>query len=356
VRLALAALVAGFSLTASALPEMTRHGYQRCDTCHASPDGGGTLTAYGRALSKEVLSTWGTEAETNWAYGAVKLPEWAALGGNVRFAQVHFENASLRSGRPILMQADLEAALTHGKFTADATLGIGFQKELLSRRHYVQYKPSDHWSFRAGRFYKAFGVRLPDHIVEIRRGLGWDQNQETYNLEAAYFTDGGEAFLTGQLGRPDKPALNEEKGAAFRGAFNLGDRTKIGASYFYGTRPGERRHVAGPYAILGLSPHWFVLAEMDFQNRAVGAASTTGAATYVRMGYEVYPGVVPWIAHEYSQLDFKTADTRRVLYTGGLQWFPRPHFELLGAYQRQVLRAAAGGDADFLWFMAHFYF
>lgn len=342
------------STGAFAFPEMVRHGYQRCDVCHVSPDGGGTVTAYGRALSKEVLSTWGAETEADYAYGLVTLPEWLALGGDVRFAQVHLDTSTVRAGRSILMQADVEGAVTKGKFTVDAT--FGYQTEFLSRRHFVQYKADDHWSFRAGRFQKAFGVHVPDHILEVRKGLGWDEGTETYNLEAAYFTEGGEVFATAQLGRPDKPSLNEEKGAVLRGALNFGDRTKVGLSYFYGSRTGQSRHVGGPYAIVGFGTHAFLLAEIDLQNQKTGATSATGAASYLRFGYEPIQGLVPYVSHEYSQSDFSNGNTRRVLYTGGLQWFPRPHFELIGAYQRQVLRPVAGGDADYLYFIAHYYF
>jgi hypothetical protein len=354
VKLTLSLLIL-WSASAFAFPELVRHGYQRCDVCHASPDGGGTLTPYGRALSKEVLSTWGTERETEFAYGAVRLPEWLALGGDVRFAQVHLDNAAAVVGRSILMQADLEGAVTHGKLTFNGTLG--FQKYVLSRRHFLLYKPSDRWSFRAGRFFKAFGVRVPDHILEVRRGLGWDYETETYNAEAAYFPEGGEIFLTGQLGRPDRPSLNEEKGAALRMALNLGDRYKAGLSYFYGTRTGQSRHVGGPYAILGLDPHVYLMGEIDFQSQTVGtAAASNGSATYLRFGYEVTQGLTPYVTHEYSQLDFKNADTRRVLYTAGLQWFPRPHFEFIGAYQYQVLRPVAGGNAHYLYLIGHYYF
>ncbi len=343
------------SSVAFAYPEMVRHGYQRCDVCHTSPNGGGVVTAYGRALSKEVLSTWGAENEEAFAYGLVTLPEWLALGGDVRFAQVHLDTATFKAGRSILMQADVEAAATWKKFTFDAT--FGYQSEVLSRRHFIQYKADDHWSFRAGRFHKSFGVNVPDHILEIRKGLGWDEGTETYNLEAAYFTEGGEVFATAQLGRPDRSAVNEEKGAALRGALNFGDRTKVGLSYFYGSRTGQSRHVGGPYAIVGFSPDAFLLAELDLQSQKFGAAAaTTGGASYLRFGYEVHKGVVPYVSHEYSQSDFSSGDTRRVLYTGGVQWFPRPHFELLGAYQKQVLRPVAGGNADYLYFMAHYYF
>ncbi len=349
------ALALFLSFRAVAYPEMIRHGYQRCDVCHMSPDGGGAMSAYGRALSKEVMSTWGTEKETQVAYGAVTLPEWLRLGGDVRFAQVNVDTATVRMGRPILMQLDIEGAATFGKFTVDAT--FGYQSELLSRRHFLQYKVSDHWSLRVGRFNKAFGLHTPDHIIDIRKQLGWDEGTETYNVEAAYFTEGGELFLTGQLGRPDRSAVIEESGSALRGAFNIGDRYKVGGSYFFGTRSGQHRHVFGPYGILGFDAHTFLLAEIDVQSQTVGAApAKTGAASYLKFGHEVTQGLVPFVSHEYTQLDFKNADGRRVLYTGGLQWFPRPHVEFLAAYQRQVLRPVAGGNADYFYFVAHYYF
>ena len=42
---------------AQAYPWMIKHGYTNCATCHADPSGGELLTAYGRVLSEEVLST-----------------------------------------------------------------------------------------------------------------------------------------------------------------------------------------------------------------------------------------------------------------------------------------------------------
>lgn len=340
---------------AFAFPELVRHGYQRCDTCHTSPDGGGALTAYGRALSKEILSTWGGEEESKFAYGIVTPNDWLALGGDFRFVQTHTVTEAARFGRPVVMQLDFGGGAKVGQFTFDGTFGV-YGSAITSRRHFVQWKPDDHWSVRAGRFLKSFGVHLPDHYVEIRRGLGWDQGAETYNVEGAYFTDGGEVFVTGQIGRPDRPALNAEKGAAVRAALNLGDRYKVGASYFYGTRTGMSRHVTGPYAILGFSTHLFLLAELDLQISKTGASSATGAATFLRLGWEPVMGLIPFIQHEYSQADFRRGGGRKLLYSAGLQWFPRPHFELLGAYQRQILSAASGGDADFVWLMGHFYF
>ena len=46
-----------------AFPEMVRHNYSNCSSCHVSPSGGGVLTQYGRELSSAILSIWGAENE-----------------------------------------------------------------------------------------------------------------------------------------------------------------------------------------------------------------------------------------------------------------------------------------------------
>ncbi len=52
-RLALgASLVLGWSAAALALPTMVRLGYPNCAACHVSPQGGGPLNAYGRAIDE----------------------------------------------------------------------------------------------------------------------------------------------------------------------------------------------------------------------------------------------------------------------------------------------------------------
>ena len=59
-----AALILTFvSGAAQAFPDMIRHGYTNCTACHVSPSGGGVLNAYGRSLSKELISTWSGKNE-----------------------------------------------------------------------------------------------------------------------------------------------------------------------------------------------------------------------------------------------------------------------------------------------------
>src|SRR5687767_311170 len=117
-----------------AFPEMVRHGYVNCITCHVSPNGGGVMTPYGRELSREVLSAWGTENETRFV-GFFKTPEWVNLGGDVRLLQYYQDNILKKKTKFMLMQADAEVAVTINKITVDATAGVR-DNEFMSRRYY----------------------------------------------------------------------------------------------------------------------------------------------------------------------------------------------------------------------------
>src|SRR6185369_8141305 len=113
-----------FTPKALAYPEMVRHGYPNCVACHISPTGGGVLTDYGRALSKEIMSTFAFKGEERLVY-FFKTPKWFAIGGD--FRAISFESHSSRAttNTYIPMQRDLEGAVTIKKrLVADATFGF----------------------------------------------------------------------------------------------------------------------------------------------------------------------------------------------------------------------------------------
>lgn len=339
-----------------AFPELVRHGYSRCTVCHVSPNGGGLTTPYGRALSGELLSTWSKENEANVLYDAVTLPEWLNLGGDFRYVQTFEETPTVSQARSLIMQADLEASVSLKKWTAVATVGTQYGATLLSRRHYLVYNPHANLFIRAGKFRRAYGIEMPNHVFEIKRGLVFDQGTETYNVELSWFADPFELFITTNGGRLDSPILDVEQGLILRPAINLFERHKIGFSYYFGSNSVGERHLFGPYAMLGFSESFFVLAELDFQKRIqTTAPSTFGMVGLLKADYELVQGLHVFGAYEFAQLDFDAGSTRRNRYTAGVQWFPRPHFEIEAAYQRQVIDRIAGKNADWLWLTGHFY-
>ena len=65
-------------------PEMIRHGYVNCTSCHVSPTGGGTLTEYGRSLAEEVMSSWSAPGEARFLYGTLPTNQRFQFGGDIR--------------------------------------------------------------------------------------------------------------------------------------------------------------------------------------------------------------------------------------------------------------------------------
>jgi len=355
------------STLAWCFPEMVRHGYVNCTTCHVSPTGGGVLNPYGRQLSKEVLSTWGTgdTEEYMFAYGVVKPPEWLNMMGMVRTLYLYQNNPFFIQGQTIFMQGDLEASANYKKWTLDATLGYqnpggsnSFLNYLISRRHFINYRPTDELSFRVGRFYPAFGIQTPDHNIPTKQALGWDQSMETYNVEAAWIGERWNLFLTGVLGRPDQPSLNRETGFAATPSLAIDDTYKVGLSYYYGNGLTTSRNVEGIWGILGFTHHLFLLTEWDLQEQSSKTnvfPTQTGAVNYQRFDYELLQGLHFYLTQDLSQLDFTNAQSLTHSYGFGTQFFPRPHFEINVSWQKQRSIAISNDYTDFAWAMLNFY-
>ncbi len=83
------------------------------------------------------------------------------------------------------------------------------------------------------------------------------------------------------------------------------------------------RSVAGPYVILGFTPHFFYMGELDFQNQ-----NKWGIFDYQRLTYEVVQGLQLFISQELARPDLNGFNTKIARYGIGLQFFPRPHYEL----------------------------
>jgi hypothetical protein len=362
--LAGAALSLFYANAAFAFPEMVRKGYANCTSCHVSTTGGGVLTEYGRELSVEALSWKGSESEAEFAYDLFKSPEWLNAGGDVRWVQTYVNTPTSVSGRDIWMQADGEAAVTVGPFTADGTAGVDEFGSFISRRHYLIYRtPVEGLSLRAGKFLPEYGIHFADHYLEVRRGLNLNEEAfpnlaESYNLEAAYIGETWNFYATAIFGRPDDLALNHEKGFSLQASYFFDDRYKVGVSLYGGRHedtsedvgPGYR-YVYGPYGILGFTKYFFLLSEFDFQTLQ---NSNEGFADYNRLDYEIFQGLHIFLTQEYGRYQFADPGTTDEVYGIGTQFFPRPHFELEAMYQKRR-ELGANYMVDYAFLMLHFY-
>ena len=336
--------------SAWAFPEMARHGYPRCSSCHMSPSGGGALSEYGRQISGELLSTWSKEGEGTILAGFVNTPAWLHFGADARAVQIHRDTPQVRADRFLFMQADLEAGATWNSWTASLSAGV-YMDQVQSRRHWLQYRLSDDTSLRLGKFQAAYGLGIPDHTSVLRRGLDFDEGSETYNLEASTGTENTQLFATAIFGRPDDSDLRRESGGALRATTTLGNHSLVGASLYRGGSSGQSRWVGGPYAILSLTDAIYFMAEWAFQSRAGSA----GFLTFHRLNYELHRGVHVFLQTESAKPTFSSATGQKFAWGPGFQFFPRPRVEITGVWNRQKAPSFPNDWTDYATLLLHLY-
>jgi hypothetical protein len=338
-----------------AFPEMVRHGYVNCTACHVSPAGGGLLTAYGRELSRELLSTWGqgeaNAKDSGFAHQFNELPEGLHLGGDIRAAQLYRDTSTFRSGKFFFMQGDLEAGVVKDKWAVVASAGLKPAEkgkefgELISRSHYALYRLSDELTLRGGRFFPVYGIRTPDHLLATKQNLRLQQPAgETYNFEASYLGEKWNLVLTGIFGRPDHEHSRSETGVAAQGSIAWRDSLKAGWSFLHADGPSGMRNVTGPFGILGFTPKFFLLAEWDWQSDRSGV---TGFA-YHRLDYELLQGLHGYLTYEMA------GNTESDAYGLGVQFFPRSHFELNLSWQVRKEESSPESE-NYAWLLLHYY-
>jgi hypothetical protein len=335
-----------FSASAYAFPDTARHGYVNCGVCHVSISGGGTLTPYGRALSAEFMSTWAQEDEGQPLHGAVKnIPESLLVGGGFRSVQTYADNPRFKQGRYFLMQSELELGWTTERVTALASFGLNINSpdtkdddEWESARHFIIVNFSENISVRVGKFMKNFGLTIPNHTTQIRRGLGWDEFSETYNAEVNYVTENYLVSFTGIGGRPDDDEVDSEKGFAVSGQYlSLKPNIRAGGSYFSGRATDDtEREIFGPNFVWGITQSLYLQGEYDWVRVAPATGELLeGYATFTQAGYEVLRGLDLTLMHEMKKNDRQDSELAFQGYGPGIRWQPRPHFILTGQWQKQ---------------------
>jgi hypothetical protein len=216
---------------AEAYPWMIRHGYTQCANCHADPEGGGLLNAYGRAQGEILMRTrYGSEPDrepgpmAEPAWGLFDTPRDLLLGADGRIAYLRTIPLSGQAqGRFILMQADAEAQYSVGRLRANASIGYvseggngaavtrSLDGKLVSRVHWVGVDVGKHDEVlvRAGRMNIPFGIRSIEHTLFVRRETRTDTNTgQQYGVEVDYHRGPIRAGLLGIAGNfllsPDK--------------------------------------------------------------------------------------------------------------------------------------------------------
>ncbi|MDX2020898.1 MAG: hypothetical protein SF187_11720 [Deltaproteobacteria bacterium] len=326
-------------------------GTVRCNQCHYAPAGGGLLRGYGRDANGEELSTF--EGDGSFLHGAVALPSWLALGADIRGAFVA-HNAQDPNGTKLAvfpMQFDLlgRVALPFDiSFQASAGIRGRVRDDsqeiptqnyqpitaswLVSREHFFMWQPAAVGPYvRLGRFFAPYGLRMAEHILYVRRDLGFNQLMESYNLSAGAVYDAWELHVTGFLPDFARHIGSDEGGvAALFERRILNDHGSIGLQGKYGNGPGIERTMAGVVGKLHMpSLRTMLLAEANLVHQELsvvgGSNQFVGAA-----GFASFPtrGLVLTVLGERNHQDIAIKGTAWNAGTVLLGWFPYPHFEV----------------------------
>ncbi|MCB9073444.1 MAG: hypothetical protein H6623_07465 [Bdellovibrionaceae bacterium] len=352
-----------------AFPEMIRFGYTSCTACHVSPAGGGLTTAYGRSISKELLSRWSYEGEENLAHGAIgneNTLSWLNgsrdrgfnVGGDLRFLQTRVDTSQFTQGRAFPMQRDLEFSAKYDQFSLTTSYGIIYsandKDQINLRRTYLTWNINDNILVRAGRFIPVYGIMSSDHYLAIKQNLLLGQLTERNTVESHFTYENWSASLSYSKAPPSKTNLDGELAATGTLNYNINETMRVGVNYWYGHYKEKKRDITGINALLGYTKKFYSLSEIDLQtNLPYGGAKTKGLYYFHRFGYEVTRGLHLLAQIDGSQSDVNASNTKYYAFGSGITFYPRPHFELQLMWTRPKYVGVAFSDAAFLVF--HYY-
>ena len=341
-------VVSIFSKPGIALPEFTRLGYFSCTSCHVSPSGGGLLTPYGRSVASEKLATWRFEGEEKALYAlGESTPDWLLLGGNFRQIQTYYEGDRSRNGRFFTMQRDLEIGFVKGRYALVGTIGLDSGPEVkkpsaVYRRYFAKVDLNQNISVRIGRFFPKYGLMIPNHNAAIRKNFHFDQGMETDNFEVTFFSQKHEVTATAISGRVNgggkEDLVAKKKGAAVVWAAYLINKHRFALNVLSHEDDFQLDRVTGVNGAFKTSDKTWWLFELDGKQSRLKSKNKVqkSVVSYNRVGYELARGIFPFFLHELSQSNLEDGTTRADVNALGMQWHPRPHFEIEGVFGQMV--------------------
>lgn len=353
-----------WGVSASAFPEMVRYGYTQCTACHVSPSGGGILTAYGRQLSAEILSTWSYENEaefTHSKFGKDLSDKGILTGGDVREINTYYKDPNQEKSKEFLMMANIQGAYQTGNFTGVMSIGQitdpmdrgGLHGNFDSTEYYGMIKFSDELGVRAGRFTPAYGLNLPDHTTAIKEMLnGLVPEFQFDTVEASYLSEHWTVLAAaGNTIAGTDPTVQENVGS-LNVSYAVANGMRLGASYWAGSGPNIDRRIYGLNGILGFTKRIYSLFEVDVENWNQPTPQT-GLYGLGQVAYELFKGFTPYLQYQHENDNRADSTTLTKTYGAGFHFYPRPHFEFSAEFDR-VQAFNLWSDQGYL--LAHYYF
>jgi len=230
--------------------------------------------------------------------------------------------------------------------------------QLIFPEHYLMWEPEAVGPYlRIGRFYAPYGLRMAEHILYINRDLGFDEDEETYNVSGGFVYPNAELHLTAFAPDFVRHIGSDEKGfAAYMESRFHEDTIALAGQMRVALAPGVTKLMAGVVGkgyLEGL--HTLLLGEVDVVNNVFTDLGDTSTVQIVgAAGFTLFPvkGVMFTALAERNQVDVQVNDA----YTAGtflLNWFPYAHFEL--QFMERVQVPSGGSAANTLFLQIHYF-
>ncbi len=333
----ISALILSFPFKLFAFPDMVRHGYTTCVTCHFSPSGGGLLTSYGKFIAGELFGAWNTSDDAKpWLVKPIEDPKYSA-GILMRGAQTYVDTPELRKTSFKNMQFDLEAGFIRGRFAGFATVGArgsniteGQKESDLKLRSFYLYHGSVNHAIRLGRFYPEYGLRFPNHNIPTRKGLYWNQGDEPFVAQASYYTtvlDYNIAYLTGA------PETQLTGKFGFSGSLVAKtSNTRSGLSFLDMSNASGRTYSRSLFTQIGYKENGYTLAEyaLKFDSRVNGSDGQKNIM-FIESGWEIKHGFIPYVGIQRTHV--LSGDSVSMATPIGFRFYPMTHAEIVCEYQ-----------------------
>lgn len=367
--LAFAAILVAWTKPAAAYPWMIRHEYTACAQCHADPSGGALLTPYGRAQSEILLRTYYSKRADDYepgrvsefAFGAVKLPEELLLGGDIRtlYFRVKPQGAPLVD-RYIWMQADMQGQVTLDRFRANASLGYAHEgaraaaltnwseHNVVSRTHWVgvDLGADRQWLLRAGRMNLPYGLRNIEHTTWVRSRTRTSTNDHQQHGVALFYGAGKVRGEVMAIAGNFQVSPNAYRDRGYSAYLELAAMQKLAVGVSSSVVHADRdvllgtpvwRHGHGAFARWGTP--WkplVVMAEGDYVLWSQKTRNSGGFAALLQFDVEPIQGVHGILTGEMMN-DRLGTNTSSYGVWAGAAWFFAPHLDMrLDAIHQQM--------------------
>lgn len=343
-----------------AYPEMIRHGYVSCTTCHLSPSGGGLLTSYGKSLAKELLTFKSTKKleesiDDEKSKNQEVIEKWI-YGANARALLFHRDNEYESSYVTIPMQLEANGAYNTDKYAFVLGAGVAGQRSgngaeggpaFILSNAYGLYRLNDEFNIRLGQFLPAYGLNNALHATGTRAPIGFGYKDQRPTLELSFISDNWTFFVSQST---EKSSNHGKSATSAQGQYNITQSSKLALNYW---TESDLRELYGFWFVTPVYEHFYLSADYNIQKEK--KFETEGLFYYAKFGYEFRQGIHGYLMKDFSHRDTQLKFTKVDRYGIGVQVFPLLNWEVDAVWLKEKNLVSSQVEGDYAYIMVHYY-